>query len=292
MAAVRWHPRGVPATVDELVELFDLAQTGPLEFRGPQPQTLFQRLFGGQVLGQTLVAAARTVTPERHVHSLHAYFLRPGSPAEPLEFSVEVLRDGRTFSARRVRVSQSNREICVLSASFQGGEAGLAHSAVSPHPLPDPETAPTMRDLIEQGFGARIAMLAEWDALDVRVARPAHPSAAGGQLSAWVKTQEELPDDPVLHAAVLAYLSDITLLGVTTAQHEDVEFLSPQLQTASIDHAMWFHREFRADQWLLYDMASPSASGGRGFATGRLFQHDEVVASCAQEGLIRLVDGQ
>lgn len=278
----------MPSTVNDLISLFDLEQTAEWSFRGPQPDTLFQRLFGGQVLGQSLVAAMRTVAPDRLAHSLHAYFLRPGAPDAPLTFEVEPMRDGRSFSARRVVTKQNDKEIFVLSVSFQKPEEGLSHSPSLPEDVTPPDQSPSMKAVLERRFGRSIASLAEWDALDVRLASGPRPSSAGGTMRAWVRTQAPLPDDPYLHTAILAYLSDITLLSVATVQHE-MEFLAPNVQAASIDHAMWFHRPMRADQWLLYDMVSPSTSGARGFCTGRLFQDGEAVASCAQEGLIRLV---
>lgn len=279
----------MPATVEDLIALFDLKQDSESTFIGPHPNTLFQRLFGGQVLAQSLTAAQRTVSPERPVHSLHAYFLRPGSPVEPLRFIVDTLRDGKSFSARRVSTFQGNREIFSLSVSFQQPEDGLDHSADMPTSVSPPEHSPSMKELLERQFGHSLGILAEWDALDVRLASGARPSSRGGTMRAWVRTQQSLPDDPALHAAVLAYLSDMTLLSVATVQHE-LAFMSPNVQAASIDHAMWFHRPVRADEWMLYDMVSPSASGARGFCEGRLFQNGLAGASCVQEGLIRVLD--
>lgn len=278
----------MPENVDELISLFELTQTGDLTFRGPQPRTLLQRLFGGQVLGTSLMAAMHTVDGDRVVHSLNAYFLRPGDPTTPLTLEVEVLRDGRSFSARRVVAKQGERQIFQLSASFHLPEPGLSHSATQPLDVSSPEDSPLMRAVMEKRFGRQVRRLSEWDALEVRLASPPTPTQEGGMMRAWVRTQGPLPEDPGLHAAVLAYLSDITLLSVSTVQHQ-VEFMSPTMQAASIDHAMWFHRPFRADEWLLYDMVSPSASGARGFCTGRLFQDGMAVASCAQEGLIRVM---
>ncbi len=279
----------MPQTVDELISLFELTQTGDLTFRGPQPRTLLQRLFGGQVLAQSLMAAMHTVSGTRVVHSLNAYFLLPGDPLTPLTLDVEVLRDGRSFSARRVVARQGNHTIFQLSASFHTPEPGLSHSSQQPRDVTAPEDSRPMREVLEERFGRQVRRLSEWDALDVRLASPPQPSPEGGMMRAWARTQGALPDDPGLHAAVLAYLSDITLLSVSTVQHE-VEFMSPNMRAASIDHAMWFHRPFRADEWLLYDMVSPSASGSRGFCTGRLYQEGVAVASCAQEGLIRVLD--
>ena len=279
----------MPETVDELISQFDLTQTGDLTFRGPQPRTLLQRLFGGQVLATSLMAAMHTVPGNRVVHSLNAYFLLPGDPMTPLTLEVEVLRDGRSFSARRVVAKQAERVIFQLSSSFHVPEPGLSHSARQPTDVTPPEESPLMREVLEQRFGRQIRRLSEWDALEVRLASPPQPSPEGGMMRAWVRTQGPMPDDPGLHAAVLAYLSDITLLSVSTVQHQ-VEFMSAGMRAASIDHAMWFHRPFRADEWLLYDMISPSASGARGFCTSRLYQDGMAVASCAQEGLIRVLE--
>jgi len=278
----------VPSNVDDLVALFDIVQVADRKFRGPQPDTWFQRLFGGQVLAQTLWAAMKTVPDDRLVHSLHAYFLRPGSPDEALRFEVEDLRDGRTFSSRRAVTRQGDREIFQLTCSSQQPEPGLDHSAPPPTDVAPPEECPPLRQVLEEAAGRPIRRLSEWDALDVRLASPPTPSRDGGLMRAWVRTRDPLPDDARLHAAVAAYLSDVTLLSVSTVQHE-VVFMSPNLQAASIDHAMWFHRPFRADEWLLYDMVSPSTSQARGYCTGNLFQDGVLVASCAQEGLIRQV---
>lgn len=279
----------MPRDVTELLNLFDLERTGESTFRGPQPRTHLQRLFGGQVLGQTLVAAAGTVDPERPVHSLNAYFLRPGHNDLPLDFEVEVSRDGNTFSNRRVVTRQGDRVIFEMTCSFQRREPGLDHSAAEPLDVQPPEASPSLKEVLERRFGGGIAMLSEWDALDVRLAARPDATASGGSMRAWVRTKEPMPENPLLHSAVLAYLSDTTLLSVTTVPHA-IEFLSPSMQIASIDHAMWFHRPVHVDGWLLYDMISPSASNARGFAMGRLFQDGVAVASCAQEGLIRVLD--
>lgn len=278
----------MPKDVAELLALFDVRSVGDLRFRGPQPNTLFQRLFGGQVLGQTLVAAAHTVTTGRVVHSLNAYFLRPGANDAPLDFAVEVMRDGNTFSNRRVVTSQRGKVIFEMTVSFQHPEPGLDHSAEPPTDVSPPGACPELREVLERRFGATVQLFSEWDALEVRLAARPDGTDSGGGMKAWVRTKQEMPDDPLLHSAVLAYLSDITLLSVTTVPHE-VEFLSPRMQAASIDHAMWFHRPVRVDEWLLYDMISPSASSARGFAMGRLYQDGLAVASCAQEGLIRVL---
>jgi acyl-CoA thioesterase II len=271
----------MPESLEDLVDLLDLEMIDVDLFRGRQPQTSAQRVFGGQVLGQALVAASRTVDAERHVHSLHGYFLRPGDTAVPIVYRTEQTRDGRTFSSRRVVGSQSGRTIFYMSASYQRAEPGLDHADPMPADLLPPEEAPTLASVLEQASGRKAEeWTKEWAALDVRLA-----GRTGRQF--WIRAAGKLPDDQALHACVLAYASDLTLLGASLLPHGLI-LGDPRIQSASIDHAMWFHREFRADEWLLYDQASPSASNARGFATGRLFTQDgRLIASVAQEGLIR-----
>lgn len=271
----------MPESLEDLVDLLDLEMIDVDLFRGRQPQTSAQRVFGGQVLGQALVAASRTVDAERHVHSLHGYFLRPGDTAVPIVYRTEQTRDGRTFSSRRVVGSQSGRTIFYMSASYQRAEPGLDHADPMPTDLLPPEEAPTLASVLEEASGRKAEeWTKEWAALDVRLA-----GRTGRQF--WIRAAGKLPDDQALHACVLAYASDLTLLGASLLPHGLI-LGDPRIQSASIDHAMWFHRDFRADEWLLYDQASPSASNARGFATGRLFTQDgRLIASVAQEGLIR-----
>ena len=273
----------MPESLEDLVELLDLELIDDDLFRGRQPETSMQRVFGGQVLGQALAAATRTVDPERHVHSLHGYFLRPGDTAVPIVYRPEQTRDGRTFSSRRVVASQHGKPIFYMSASYQRPEPGLDHQDEMPGGVLSAEDAPTLATVLEARSGRKADdWNKEWAALDVRIA-----SATGKQF--WIRAAGKLPDEPSLHACVLAYASDLTLLGASLLQHGLI-IGDRRIQTASIDHAMWFHRPVRADEWLLYDQASPSASGARGFATGRLFSADgALIASVAQEGLIRPV---
>ncbi len=273
----------MPESLEDLVELLDLEKIDVDLFRGRQPQTGMQRVFGGQVLGQALAAASRTVEPERIVHSLHGYFLRGGDTSVPIIYRPEPTRDGGSFSSRRVVASQNGKPIFYMSASFQRPEQGLDHQDPMPDDLVSPDEAPTLASVLEARSGRKAADWdKEWAALDVRLA-----GVTGRQF--WIRAAGKLPDDPALHACVLAYASDLTLLGASLLPH-GIVIGDRRIQPASLDHALWFHRAFRADEWLLYDQASPSASGARGFATGRLFTEDgHLVASVAQEGLIRPV---
>ena len=286
----------MPATTAELVDLLSLEEIEVGLFRGRHPKTTWQRTFGGQVLAQALMAAYGTVPAERVCHSLNAYFLRPGSTDAPIIYDVETTRDGHTFSARRVLARQRGTVIFTLSASFHELEDGLEHSDPEPTHVPAPEDCPRLADVMSSRFGSEMSLFHEWDALDVRFAGDSGrsgeivPSSHMAHMRVWVKTTEELPDDLRLHQAISAYLSDMTLLGVSTVPHE-VAFLSENVQAASIDHAMWFHRPIRADQWVLYDQVSRSASHALGFSMGRLLQGGVQVATCNQEGLIRVVPG-
>jgi acyl-CoA thioesterase-2 len=271
----------MPESLEDLVELLDLEMIDVDLFRGRQPDTSAQRVFGGQVLGQALAAASRTVDPERQVHSLHGYFLRPGDTAVPIVYRPEPTRDGRTFSSRRVVASQNGKPIFYMSASYQRPERGLDHADPMPHELVPPDKAQTLASVFEAASGRKAEdWNKEWAALDVRLA-----GLTGRRY--WIRAAGKLPDDPALHACVLAYASDLTLLGASLLPHGLI-IGDRRIQPASLDHALWFHREFRADEWLLYDQTSPSGSGARGFATGRLFTEDgRLIASVAQEGLIR-----
>ncbi len=287
----------MPQSVDELIALLDLETLEEGRYRGRQPDTALQRVFGGQVAGQALVAAARTTGAGRLVHSLHAYFLRPGDTRVPIVYDVERTRDGRAFSTRRVVARQHGVEgppIFYMSASFQAPEEGLDHQDPMPEVAP-PDECPELGDVLARlTKRPRAEWDREWAALDVRYAgdtrsdgeldRTAHPA----QSRVWLRAAGPLGDDPAVHAAVLAYASDLTLLSASVLPH-GTWIGDPRLQPASLDHAMWFHRPLRADEWLLYDQVSPSASGGRGFATGNLFAADgRLVATAVQEGLVRL----
>jgi acyl-CoA thioesterase-2 len=273
----------MPESLEDLVELLDLEKIDIDVYRGRQPETALQRVFGGQVLGQALAAATRTVDPDRLVHSLHGYFLRPGDTGVPIVYRPEPTRDGRSFSSRRVVASQHGKPIFYMSASFQRPEPGLDHADPMPEGVTPPDEAPTLGSILEARTNRSAdAWNKEWAALDVRLA-----GRTGTRF--WIRAAGKLPDEPALHACVLAYASDLTLLGASLVRHGLV-IGDRRIQPASLDHAMWFHRPFRADEWLLFDQASPSASSARGFTTGRLFTVDGVlVSSIVQEGLIRPV---
>ena len=283
-------------SVAELVSLLELEALGEDTFLGPERSLetrMFQRVFGGQVLAQALMAAYRTTPDGRVAHSLGAYFLREGRAGTPITYTVERSRDGGNFSSRRVTAAQGDRLIFSMVCSFHALEPGLTHSDIPAADVPDPEGCPPLAEVLGgRSQRAMDAWLREWGALDVRFAGDTSELSSEGRSDArmrvWVRTESKLPDDPEVHQAVLAYASDLTLLGVSTVSHP-VEFGGPGMQIASIDHSMWFHRPARADDWLLYDQVSPSASSGLGFSFGRMFAGGSLAASCAQEGLIRLV---
>lgn len=282
----------MPASAAELVELLDLETIDLNLFRGQQPDTAMQRTFGGHVAGQAIVAAARTAPEDTAVHSLHSYFLRPGDPAVPIVYDVDRVRDGRSFATRRVLARQHGRPIYALTASFQVAEEGFEHQDAMPD-VPSPEESFDVTEWMTRDPKRRDEWLREWSALDLRLARrePGIGQEEGYtgpvDVSYWVRVKGRLPDDALVHRAVLTYVSDLTLLGATLVKHK-VHPNHPGVQAASLDHTLWFHREFRADEWLLYVQTSPVATGGRGLALGTLYAEDgRLVASVAQEGLIR-----
>lgn len=289
----------MPTSAAELVDLLELEVIDDNLYRGRQPITFFQRVFGGQVAGQAMVAAERTAPGGMTMHSLHSYFLRPGDPNVPIIYDVERIRDGSSFATRRVEARQHGRPIYYLTASFQIAEEGLEHQDTMPD-VPAPEDCPPSIDLLRDRIGPKLAAIfeQEWSVLDMRAAGdsrtggllhgdPVHPS----RQRFWVRVVGDLPDDALIHKAALTYLSDVTLLGTAVVAH-NTSVLDPRMQAASLDHTVWFHRPFRANEWLLYDQVSPSASQARGLAIGRLFTADgTLVATTAQEGLIRVGAG-
>ena len=279
--------------IETLLATLDLEQLEENLYRGRSPQVGWQRVFGGQVIGQSLVAAARTVSG-RMAHSLHAYFMREGDPAVPIIYEVDRIRDGKSFTTRRVVAIQHGQAIFSMNASFQVSEEGLDHQIAMPD-APPPESLPSEAELqAAYMHAAPEGVRLYWERprpielrpVDLRhfLSRDKLPP----QQLVWVRATGRLPDDPEIHRCVLAYASDMTLLDTALFAHGRMVF-DRDLQAASLDHAMWFHRDFRADEWMLYAADSPSASGARGFTRGSLFTRDgRLAASVAQEGLIRL----
>jgi acyl-CoA thioesterase-2 len=277
-------------SIDDLVAVLDLEQIEPDLFRGPAAQTDLQRTYGGQVLAQAVVAAYGTFPPSRVLHSLHAQFLEAGRADSPILYDVLPTRDGQHFSTRLVTARQGGRRIFTMVCSAQTPESGLDHQDAAPD-VPAPDDCPSMAEEVVRRRGAAAGrFFREWDGLEVRYASGLadSPPHHQGSLAVWVRANGRLNDDPVLHQAVLAYLSDLTLLSVSLIPHGMT--FGPGVVAASLDHAMWFHRPVRADDWLLYDQISPSASGARGFSLGRIHGGGQLAASAAQEGLIRVVD--
>jgi len=284
------------APLDSLLAVLDLEQIEVNIFRGRSPDDSGQRVFGGQVAGQALIAAGRTVPSERHVHSLHAYFLRPGDPTIPIVYEVDQLRDGRSFTTRRVVAVQHGRPIFNLSASFQIDEPGVSHQGEMPA-APDPESLPTVAERMEAAGMGSAPGRAFRRPIDLRyvndpgwlpVADRVAPNPSGAN-QVWLRADGTLPDDPLLHVCAVTYASDLTLLDAVLLANDLAFGDRADLQVASLDHAMWFHRPFRADEWLLYVQHSPSASGARGLAEGRLWTRDgRLAVSVVQEGLVRL----
>jgi acyl-CoA thioesterase-2 len=284
----------VGSPLEQLVDLLDLEPIEVNIFRGRSPDENRQRVFGGQVAGQALVAAGRTVPEDRHVHSLHAYFLRPGDPTVPIIYEVDQIRDGRSFTTRRVVAVQHGKAIFNLSASFQVQEDGIDHQGVMPQ-APAPESLPTMGERLE---AAGIPMDAFWSRprpIDVRhVEEPAWLAAGDSEPRSeqmvWMRADGSLPDNPLLHVCMMTYASDMTLLDSVLMAH-GLSWQSGRINGASLDHAMWFHRPFRADDWLLYVQQSPTSSGARGLARGELWTQDgSHVVSVVQEGLLRVIE--
>lgn len=281
--------------VADLLAILDLETIERDRYRGLSPRSAWQRVFGGQVAAQALVAAQRTVPADRFVHSLHGYFMRPGDISVPILYEVARPRDGGSFSTRQVLAIQHGEAIFSLSASFKRDEDGLDHQIAMPEGVPDPETLPGREALMAMmGENAPDTIRRYWArprpfelrpvGLDHYVSR----KKLAPRQDVWVKAMGPIPEDRLTQAAVLAYLSDMTLLDTATFAH-GLSVFDADVQAASIDHAVWFHRAARLDDWLLYSQDSPSASGARGFTRGSIFTRDgRLVASVAQEGLIRL----
>ncbi len=288
-------PPPVSERIEELLELLELEEIDLNIYRAHNESDRRRRLFGGQVAAQALTAAGRTVEDGRLAHSLHAYFLRPGDPAVPVLYNVDRIRDGRSFTTRRVVAIQRGRAIFNMSVSFHRDEPGYEHQVPMPD-APDPESLPTWQQRVEQMWDRIPEDARAWvpHARPIDMRHVVVPTYLGGEPSAgpnlaWMRIERKLADDPFLHQCLLTYASDISLLDNIVRPHGRSGGLGP-LMMASLDHAMWFHQRLRMDDWLLYAQESPVATGARGFARGAIYSRDgRLVASVAQEGLMRPV---
>jgi len=283
------------SAIQDVLDILDLE---PLEvnlFRGRSPQSKWQRVYGGQVIGQALVAACRTVAEvaQRPPHSLHAYFLLGGDPKVPIIYEVDRIRDGRSFTTRRVTAIQHGAAIFSMEVSFHGVEEGLSHQFAMPD-VPKPDTLPSESEIRQRMMAKLPDPVRSYyqrerpiEMRAVEYGRYLGEKVEGDRFHVWIRATGSLPDEPAIHQCVLAYASDMTLLGAALIPHGRNIF-SNEIMAASLDHALWFHRPFRADEWLLYVQDSPNLSGARGFARGLIFASDgTLVASVAQEGLLR-----
>jgi acyl-CoA thioesterase-2 len=275
--------------VDALIELLDLEELEVNIFRGQSPDEQRQRVYGGQVAGQALVAAVRTVDVDHQVHSLHGYFLRSGAPGEPILYDVERVRDARSFTTRRVRGIQHGEVIFNLSASFQGHEDGFHHQFPMPRDLPDPDELPDFHERMAPWKDQMGDWYTKPRAIDTRYCEWRRPDDDTPHLPfqhVWFRANGKLPDGQILHTCVATYASDMTVLDTSLLPHRNSGL--GKVFMASLDHAMWFHRPFRADEWILYAQDSPTASGGRGLGRGLMYDRaGELIASVTQEGVIR-----
>ena len=286
-------PTGSPDPLGELITILDLEQLETDLFRAISPQSAWGRVYGGLVLGQAIVAATRTAPGSRVLHSIHGYFLLGGTPVEPIDYQVERLRDGGSFSTRRVTAIQNSKPIFAMIASFQAPEMGLEHQSPMPD-VPPPDDVPPLGEVLARP-DARVpdtmrAYYARERPFDIRVVDTGrylgNPSLAPRQ-HIWMKARRPLPADPVLHHAMLAYASDFALIDTALIAHGKLMF-DPGMQLASLDHALWIHRPVRVDDWFLYSLESPAAVGGRGLSRGAFYRQDGVIiATVSQEGLMR-----
>jgi len=283
------------AAMQELLAILDLERLEHNLFRGRSPELDWQRVFGGQTIAQALVAAQRTVSPDRHVHSLHGYFMRPGDTKVPIIYEVDRIRDGSSFTTRRVVAIQHGHAIFSLEASFQIDEEGLEHQVPMPLDVPPPDELIDQRQMMQQ-FGDQVpyGIKRFWERdrpIEMKPVMLKHYTSReklDPRQSIWIRMTGPVPEDRAIRATVLAYLSDMTLLDTSTFAHGRAVF-DRDIQAASLDHAMWFHRNHPLDGWLLYTQDSPFTRGGRGFSRGTIYAQDgTLIASVAQEGLIRL----
>ncbi|MFN3581858.1 MAG: acyl-CoA thioesterase II [Pseudomonas sp.] len=281
--------------LDDLVSLLALEKIEENLFRGLSQDLGFKQLFGGQVLGQSLSAASQTVDAERHVHSVHGYFLRPGDASLPIIYQVDPLRDGGSFTTRRVQAIQKGKPIFTMISSFQGDEEGYAHQAQMPDVAGpedlrnETELTRDYQHLLSEQVREKILVDKPIEIRPVELFNPFKPQSAEPVRHMWFRADGRLPDDPQLHRYLLAYASDFHLLGTAMLPHA-VSSWTPGMQVASLDHSIWYHQPLRMDDWLLYAMDSPSASGSRGLSRGQIFNREGVlVASITQESLMRKV---
>ncbi|WP_437585087.1 acyl-CoA thioesterase [Paramicrobacterium sp. CJ85] len=289
----------MPDAVESLLAALDLTDTGARTsediFTGPSQWMPQGRVFGGQVLAQSVIAATRTVPDDRFIHSMHGYFLRPGDVELPITFAVDRIHDGRSFMTRRTQAYQRGLPILSMIASFQNDDEGLDHQATMPD-APEPESLPSDTIAVAEIADPRARAWADDRPFEIRhVTEPIYLGPASEKTAdqmLWLKAKRDLPDDRRLHQAALAYASDYTLLEPILRRH-GASWTTRGIKVASLDHAMWWHRPTRADEWLLYVQESSSAQGGRGLTTGRFFSRDgRLVASVAQEGMVRLPQEQ
>ena len=278
--------------IANLLSILDLERLEHNLYRGLSPQVGWQRVFGGLVISQSLVAATRTVDGDRHVHSLHGYFLRPGDPSIPIIYQVDRIRDGKSFATRRVVGIQHGQAIFALSCSYQRREEGWSHQTTMPD-VPRPDQLPSDGELKQRFLSLMPKNVRDyWERERPIELRPVDLTRYVARMPQepkqyiWIRAAGPLPQDTAVHEAVLAYASDMTLLDTTLVAHGRSVF-DAGVQAASIDHALWFHAPFRMDDWLLYAQESPFSGGARGFARGQIWQNGVLVASVAQEGLVR-----
>ncbi|KRA23237.1 acyl-CoA thioesterase II [Microbacterium sp. Root61] len=287
----------VQDSIDALLAVLDLASSDARTtediFTGVSQSMPFGRVYGGQVLAQSLIAAERTMPPQRMAHSMHGYFLRPGDSTRSITFSVDRIHDGRSFSTRRTQAYQDGLPIFSMIASFQDEHPGLEHQAPMPEGLPQPEDLPDVEQHLLAVDPARKQFFTNHPVELRHIPSPIYFSVEGDPApsqAVWMRTRGRLPDDPAIHRAALAYLSDLSIQESILRAH-GVAWVTPGLKVASLDHAMWWHRPGRVDEWMLYVQESPSARGGRGLGTGRIYaRNGALIASVAQEIMVRVPD--
>ncbi len=278
--------------VADLLRILNLEQLSETEFLGQTQWMPHGRVFGGQVLAQALTAAQHTTDDSRPVHSLHSYFLRPGDIEQPIKFSVEILRDGKSFSARRVHAIQNDVPIFSMIASFQEPAKGLEHTSDFPKGVPGPEELPSAAELLGEIAHPTAEYWSKARPFDLRhVSEPLYlkpPKERVANQMVWFRALSAMPADSTTNSSALAYASDYSILESILKRH-GITWAHPGLSSASLDHAMWFHKPTRVDQWHLYVQESPSAQGGRGLSIGKIYsQNGELIATCAQEGMVRI----